>query len=309
MIESLPRALADICGTRNLAQPRGSGFPFVFAGLTVEVHARTRHLASRHRACGSEKGSANDLDIVYTAAKNGTNGHAVTQIRNGRTRIDVEYSDSALRDAADPLRVLRAVASPEFFHELHHYIFYRPVLSDSGFVMEGEATAYGEITRRGAQAGMSESSERLRRDIWTELFSGTTGATADRRIGELNDRMTLATRDMPPTRTECALLAEVNAQVERTKSLDLERLMTLTPLMFHDGGPQSQIARYAAPWAVYAADFIERFGWAERLGAVAVKRRRLESVSAEDGAFLAEVDAKTRAWVKKQSGVWRPRCR
>jgi hypothetical protein len=245
-----------------------------------------------------------DLDMVVLSNPEMFKGLPVLGDRNGY--FDVESSRIYAKvDAVAPLLSghidqgkvnarLLAAHPASLDHEFFHYLFFRPSISFSGFIVEGEATAYGEYERQMVETGMRSGSEL--NDLYMKRLapSGIT-KNEERRLKELEDE-SVRTSDPTAVQCECALLL-YKSHVVTKRPLPLDILLSFTTPDFQSGKDPDIAARYAQAWAVYHVDLLLQKGWGKELESIAGKLRSEPRPGDHDREFLLTVSNDTLEWL------------
>lgn len=190
-------------------------------------------------------------------------------------------------------------------HEFYHYLYYRPSVSNSGFALEGEATAYGEMSEQQIVAGATLGpKDKLRLLARQSLTSPSTSAAA---TAEFNRLARSRLNGIPYTPVQCSLMRQaINDHIAPLRPLALQARLTLTPKMF-----QSQpdlAAEYSEAWAVYHVDSVEHRGWSKWIESMVTKLNDHQELGETDLQQLKVVNDETLAWLSKESAVGAPQC-
>jgi hypothetical protein len=185
-------------------------------------------------------------------------------------------------------------------HEYFHYLFYRPEISGSGFILEGEATANGERLHQGIVAGASltqDGGDRLR-----QLVNKIEASPASLSLGEWEEYETLEGQVLsrqPLTEVQCNSLSLVyRHHVVRQEPFDLSLLLPVKPADFNASDP---VLRYAEAWAVYHVDMVEKKRWQKQLDRIFLNLASGQSIAPDDSALLSTISKETLHWVKTRA--------
>jgi hypothetical protein len=210
----------------------------------------------------------------------------------------------------DVMSITSSLAPASLEHEFFHYLFYRPSVGGSGFILEGEATANGERLRQifvaGANTNPANSSDPLR-VISEKIMSAPLQDVSSADWAEFNRLAAERVLASPMTPVQCASLKLVHERnIKGRQPIPLLKLLTLTPSMFQDG-PDVRLA-YAQAWAVYHVDLVEGDHWGEALDEIVRKLNSHVSPTDEEIGKLTQINDKTLGWVKETWDKGGSRC-
>jgi hypothetical protein len=179
-------------------------------------------------------------------------------------------------------------------HEFFHYLFFRPSITFSGFIVEGEATAYGEYEHQMLATGVHSDNEMGDLFLKTIVPNGATSKETER----LNKLVEANTRSSSPTAVQCECASAVyHANIVTKIPIPLARLLTLSTPLFQSGSNDVIGTRYGQAWAVYHVDLLLQKGWGQQLEVIAAKLHARGALSDEDSVMLSRVSHDTLDWV------------
>lgn len=187
-----------------------------------------------------------------------------------------------------------AALPPSLEHEFFHYLFFRSAISFSGFIAEGEATAYGEYEHQMMATGVQSEDE------MSELFMKTMSSDAanSQDTERLNKLVEERTRISSPTPVQCeCALSVYRANVATKTAIPLARLLSLSTPLFQSGPSNVVRDRYAQAWSVYHVDLVLQKGWGTQLESIAAMLNFGQPLSDRDGIVLSRISYETLEWV------------
>jgi hypothetical protein len=209
---------------------------------------------------------------------------------------------------ADVSRQVGSLIPAALTHEIYHHIFYRPEVASSGFVLEGEATAYGEYVHQmiieGANAKVDDPILLLNRDLAKQAKAdpGVQTPKEAEELEKLNELISRRSEKASFTFIQCKCLRIVSSYATRTRgnaSFDLGDALTLT-----SGDLQSRqdtALLYAFAWAIYDKSRRGNSDWDEVLTEVHAKQHAHIGLTEQDKTMLKEIVNETLAWAAQQS--------
>ncbi len=212
-------------------------------------------------------------------------------------------------DNNDPHLIASRIIPAPLNHEIYHYLFFRKAVAQSGFILEGEATANGEyisqMVYEGAYANPENKADQLAQMTLDLLKArGSAPANFD---WDLYNRLGLAREQSSPlTNVQCRLLTVLRtAYLEKTGPMPLASQLTLDPKLFQSQGESVELA-YAQAWAVYHVDITRSHSFHEKLEQIFPKVQQSGVASLNEGERrdLDVISTATLAWVNSgtQSG-------
>jgi hypothetical protein len=253
-----------------------------------------------------------DLEILYLQNDSDFPQPAALQGREGRydvnpSRIlvrapeipplekDASYEKSAAR--------LALVVPASLDHEFYHYLFYRPSVSFSGFILEGEAMANGEIVHQMFDLGANQSPANAQdgfRALFAKVMDEPEEGASDRDISEFQRMADERMSNAPYTVVQCDSLQKVyETNVVPGKPIDLIGLLSLSPEDFQRASDLD--LAYSQAWAVFQVEMIQKKEWGDILQRTAKKLTSHGLVSEPDRKLLAQISSETIEWVKNQT--------
>jgi len=238
---------------------------FVEAGLTTNPIIGPPVLAMRMLLKSSPRGDLPNLTINYASGATIRPSGDAIQHRNGFydpstemiwVRVEGPGRPSFNPTYQDANQSVASMLPTELAHELFHYFTYRRASRGSGFVLEGEASHFGERFYRviGVLPEVRAEGARLY-EIVSKIQAGS--ATTEEIAEYLPLEREVASK-AEPTARECENLRMVMEEnVGRGQAFDLGALLSLTPADFQRV-PNVPLA-YAQAWAVfYVSDVVQQ---------------------------------------------------
>ena len=190
-------------------------------------------------------------------------------------------------------RIMAAIP-PSLEHEFFHYLFFRPSISFSGFIVEGEATAYGEYEHQMMATGVQSGDEMSNLFMKTLSPGGATGQETE----ALKKLIAGQTLSSSPTKIQCDCALTVYRENVVTKvPIPLRNLLSLSTPLFQSGLSDIIAKRYAYAWTVYHTDLILQKRWGPKLEGIAGKLKFGEPLSDEDNIAMSKISTDTLEWL------------
>jgi hypothetical protein len=196
----------------------------------------------------------------------------------------------------DLAAILRDMIPPTLDHEFFHYLFYRPSAAASGFILEGEATAYGEYLfqqyEEGIRATRAAKDTSILKQVWNRARDDISDSDWDRFQRIAAYRM----KHAPYTRMQCECMDLVYLNnIKLGKVMNLRKSVSYTPNAFQE--LSNVRLAYAQAWAVYHVDMVETHGWAQFLNSIVDELKR-KDLSPEESHRLSDIEATTIKWIR-----------
>jgi hypothetical protein len=207
-------------------------------------------------------------------------------------------------------RIMSSVFSAPLNHELAHYFSYRRAVAESGFVLEGEATAAGEQAHRSSMAAVRTGDNDPVRLLVRRVFNTRIGSASEVDVARMNRLAQQRITASPYTPVQCRLLQTLYRQrvLARQEIPLADVLLTLTPVMFQRLDPQRLEIAYGEAWAVYEVDRARETGWQKAMERMVRQINEGKPLRTEDRLMLQEISGATLEWVKRTVEGGRLQC-
>ena len=197
---------------------------------------------------------------------------------------------------------LALVVPASLDHEFYHYLFYRPSVSFSGFILEGEAMANGEYVHQMFALGTEQSPANSQdgfRTLFAKVMDASGEGTSDQDIAEFRRMADERMANAPFTPVQCDSLQKVyEANVVSGKPIDLIELLSLSPEDFQRA--KNVDLAYGQAWAVFHVEMIQKKEWGNVLQRTAKNLTGHGLISEPDRDLLSQISIETLSWVKGQ---------
>lgn len=256
-----------------------------------------------------------DLEIVYMHSTTPNLGASLIPDRDGAydpqaSKIWVRAPEMPAiakeKPSSSETSALAAAAIPASLeHEFYHYLFFRPEVAMSGFILEGEATANGEYLHQlysGGTVLTTNPEDRLRQLV--NQIETSPGTLSERDVQEYEDLLRTYHSHAPLTPQQCRSLETTVSH--GNSPIQFERLLSYTPTMFQDI-PDVSVA-YAQAWAVYHLDLTNPGDRGTFLQKAAAKLHSGQQLDSNDRTKLEQLSAEVLLWAGKLYGELGQKC-
>jgi hypothetical protein len=205
----------------------------------------------------------------------------------------------SLKMGASPDEVGAAVAQTipaTVTHEFYHYLFYRPSVAQSGFILEGEATAYGEYAEQEIRVGgATPEKDRLR--ILANRIAERPAADAQI-VSEFRRLADARISAAPYTSLQCDFIGLLKTHyASESDRIPVEARLSLTPKLFQIASNRD--LNYAEAWAVYHVAMASARDWPTVIDRIFQKLQSQQPLDESDQRELNTIGRDAVSWVKR----------